>query len=212
MGSGNRVRCSTFLVGCRLGALMTDTDPLKRSIGLVPATAMVVGTIIGASIFVQPSVISANVPTRGGVLLAWLVAGLLTLFGARGAAEWMSAFPRSGGVYVYLTEAFSPSLGFLWGWAMCWSMHSGILAAIGVVFARYVGTFVALSPAGLKAVAIAGILALSFVNVLGVRAGGRVQTWLTAIKVAAVVGIVALLFGGGSAAPPDSVAATPVTI
>ncbi len=190
---------------------MTQTEALKRSIGLVPATAMVVGTIIGASIFVQPSVITANVPSRGGVLLAWLVAGLLTMFGALVAAELVSAFPRSGGVYVFLTEAWGPSLGFLWGWAMFWSMHSGILAAISVVFARYVGTFVALSPVGLKAVAIAGILALSAVNVLGVREGGRVQTWLTAIKVAAVIGLVAILFGGGRAAAPEAAAPGAIT-
>ncbi|MFI5280664.1 MAG: APC family permease [Gemmatimonadales bacterium] len=190
---------------------MTANEPLKRSIGLVPAAAMVVGTIIGASIFVQPSVITANVPSRGGVLLAWLVAGLLTMFGALVAAELVSAFPRSGGVYVFLTEAWGPSLGFLWGWAMFWSMHSGILAAISVVFARYVGTFVTLSPVGLKAVAIAGILALSLVNVLGVREGGRVQTWLTAIKVAAVIGIVALLFGGGTAAATGTAAAGAIT-
>ncbi len=183
---------------------MTEAEPLKRSIGLVPATAMVVGTIIGASIFVQPSVITANVPSRGGVLLAWLVAGLLTMFGALVAAELVSAFPRSGGVYVFLAESWGPALGFLWGWAMFWSMHSGILAAISVVFARYVGTFVALSPAGLKAVAIAAILALSFVNVLGVREGGRVQTWLTAIKVTAVIGLVAILLGGGRAAAPET--------
>jgi APA family basic amino acid/polyamine antiporter len=190
---------------------MTDAEPLKRSIGLVPATAMVVGTIIGASIFVQPSVITANVPSKGGVLMAWLVAGLLTMFGALIAAELVSAFPRSGGVYVFLTEAWGPSLGFLWGWAMFWSMHSGILAAISVVFARYVGTFVALSPLRLKAVAISGIVALSFVNVLGVREGGRVQTWLTAIKVAAVIGIVAILFGGGRAAAPDAAVAGAIT-
>src|SRR5690242_1892287 len=160
---------------------MTQAEPLKRSIGLVAATAMVVGTIVGASIFVQPSVITANVPSTAGVLLAWLVAGLLTMFGALVAAELVSAFPKSGGVYVFLTEAWGPSLGFLWGWAMFWSMHSGILAAISVVFARYVGTFVPLSAVGLKAVAIAGILALSLVNVLGVKEGGRVQTWLTTI-------------------------------
>src|SRR5882672_4166423 len=174
---------------------------LRRSIGLVPAAAMVVGTIIGASIFVQPSVITASVPSAGGVLAAWLVAGLLTLTGALVTAELASAFPRSGGVYVFLVEAFGPALGFLWGWAMFWSMHSGILAAISVVFARYAGTFVRLGPAGLKAVAVAGIVGLSVVNYLGVREGSRVQTWLTAIKVAAVAVLVAIMFGGAPASP-----------
>jgi APA family basic amino acid/polyamine antiporter len=179
---------------------MSETHGLTRSIGLVSATAMVVGTILGASIFVQPSVITANVPSKGGVLLAWLIAGLLTLFGALVAAELASAFPRSGGVYVFLAESYGPALGFLWGWAMFWSMHSGILAAISVVFARYAGTFVTLGPVGLKIVAIAGIVGLSAVNYLGVREGSRVQTWLTAIKVAAVVLLVAIMFGGGAPA------------
>jgi basic amino acid/polyamine antiporter, APA family len=179
---------------------MSEAHGLTRSIDLVSATAMVVGTILGASIFVQPSVITARVPSVGGVLLAWLIAGLLTLFGALVAAELASAFPKSGGVYVFLTESYGPALGFLWGWAMFWSMHSGILAAISVVFARYAGTFVTLGPVGLKAVAIAGILGLSAVNVIGVREGSRVQTWLTAIKVAGVVLLVAIMFGGG--APP----------
>src|SRR4051812_1839324 len=102
---------------------------------------MVVGTIIGASIFVQPSVITARVPSLPGVLLAWLTAGLLTLCGALVAAELASAFPRSGGVYCFLSETYGPALGFLWGWAMFWTMHSGILAAIAMVFARYVGYF-----------------------------------------------------------------------
>src|SRR5882672_4386005 len=181
---------------------------LRRSIGLVPAAAMVVGTIIGASIFVQPSVITASVPSAGGVLAAWLVAGLLTLTGALVTAELASAFPRSGGVYVFLVEAFGPSVGFLWGWAMFWAMHSGILAAISVVFARYVGTFVTLGPSGLKAVAILGILLLSAVNYLGVREGSRVQTWLTTVKVAAVVLLVLVLFGAGGI-PPQLAAAAP---
>ena len=118
---------------------------LRRSMGLPHATAMVVGTIIGASIFVQPSEITSRVPSIAGILLVWALSGVLTLFGALVCAELASAFPESGGVYVFLNEAFSPALGFLWGWAMFWSMHSGIIAAIAVVFARYVGV---LRPAG----------------------------------------------------------------
>ena len=78
---------------------------------------MVVGTIIGTSIFVQPSEITALVPSVSGILLVWIVSGVLTLFGALVCAELASIFTRSGGVYVYLKEAYSPALGFLWGWA-----------------------------------------------------------------------------------------------
>ena len=87
----------------------------------------------------------------------WLVCGILTLFGALICAELARAFPRTGGVYVYLKEAYSPALGFLWGWAMFWSMHSGIIAAIAVVFARYVGYFVPLGDTGIRLVAIGAI-------------------------------------------------------
>src|SRR5437867_625015 len=103
---------------------------LTRSITLLRATSMVVGIIIGASIFVQPSEIMRYVPSVGGILLVWLLCGILTLFGALVCAELSRAFPQTGGVYVFLKESYSPSIGFLWGWAMFWSMHSGIVAAI----------------------------------------------------------------------------------
>jgi APA family basic amino acid/polyamine antiporter len=182
---------------------------LRRSIGLIQATAMVAGTIIGASIFVQPSVITAEVPSLGAVTGVWIVAGVLTLCGALVTAELASAFPRTGGVYVFLKEAFSPALGFLWGWAMFWSMHSGIIAAIAVVFATYVGQFVGLSAAGVRIVAIAGILLLSAINYVGVRHGSRLQTAFTIGKVAAICVIVVVGFAfapahAATAAPPGT--------
>ncbi|AHG89012.1 amino acid permease-associated region [Gemmatirosa kalamazoonensis] len=155
---------------------------------------MVVGIIVGASIFVQPSVVTARMPTAGGALLVWCVAGALTLLGSLVTAELASAWPRSGGVYVFLRDGYSPALGFLWGWAMFWSMHSGIVAAIAVVAARYVGTWIPLGDAGTRAVAIAAIGALTGVNVLGVRQGSAVQAALTCVKVLAVVLIVAVGF------------------
>ncbi|MDA0313389.1 MAG: amino acid permease, partial [Gemmatimonadetes bacterium] len=91
---------------------------MRRDIGLNHATAMVVGTIIGASIFVQPSEITGHVPTTLGIFAVWALCGVLTLCGALVCAELASTFPQSGGVYVYLRESFSPALGFLWGWAM----------------------------------------------------------------------------------------------
>ncbi len=171
---------------------------LRRVLRLPHATALVVGTIIGASIFVQPSEVTSKVPSVAGVLAVWLLAGGITLIGALICAELASTFSRTGGVYVYLSEAFGPWLGFLWGWAMFWSMHSGIIAAIAVVFARYAGYIVPLGPAGTKAVAIGVILLLSLVNYFGVRQGSRLQTWFTAGKLLAVLLIVGmgLLLGG----------------
>ena len=98
---------------------MPEKSPaLERPIGLLQAMAMIVGIIIGTSVFVQPSEINRLVPTVGGVLSVWLAAGVLTLFGSLVCAELSSVFPRTGGVYVFLKETISPACGFLWGWAM----------------------------------------------------------------------------------------------
>jgi basic amino acid/polyamine antiporter, APA family len=184
------------------------TAGLHRSLGLVRATAMVVGTIIGASIFVQPAVVTGAVASVGGVFLAWTLAGLLTLAGALITAELASAYPETGGVYAFLREAFTPAVGFLWAWAMFWSMHSGIIAAIAVVFARYAGYFVPLSDAGTRGVAIAAILGLSAINVFGVRQGSTLQTAVTIAKVAAIVVVIFLAFWFGGALPAHFVTGT----
>jgi len=177
------------------------SSTLKPALGLTHATAMVVGTIIGASIFVQPSEITRQMPSVEGIIVAWLAAGALTLFGALVCAELSSAFPKTGGVYVFLREAWSPSLGFLWGWAMFWSMHSGIIAAIATVFARYAAYFIPMDAAGQRLAAVAIILLLSAVNYVGVRHGGLVQNVFTATKVAAIAAIIgAGLFWSGAGA------------
>jgi len=170
---------------------------------------MVVGTIIGASIFVQPSLVSGAVPTLSGVLLVWAAAGVLTLIGALVTAELASAFPGTGGVYVFLRESYSPAVAFLWCWAMFWSMHTGIIAAIATVCARYVSFFVPLGDTGVRVVAIGAILVLSAVNYVGVRYGTAVQTSFTIIKVAAVVLIVVAGFSVSRASPPVAATSAP---
>lgn len=180
---------------------------LERAMGLPHATALVVGTIIGASIFVQPSEITGQVPTTLGVYGVWAVCGVLTLFGALVCAELASTFPESGGVYVYLREAYSPAVGFLWGWAMFWTMHSGIIAAIAVVCARYADFFLELGPGGQQATAVASILVLSVVNYVGVRHGSVLQTAITAGKLVAIGAMIVLGFSlGGEAHQAASVA------
>ncbi len=179
---------------------------LHRAIGLPQATAMVVGTIIGASIFVQPSEVTGLVPSVTGAIGVWLASGILTLFGALVCAELASIFTQSGGVYVYLKEAFSPAVGFLWGWAMFWTMHSGIIAAISMVFARYVAYFYPLNDAEIKAVAVSCILVLSAVNYLGVKYGSTLQTLITAGKLLAIVLIIIAGFILGARLPDHFVA------
>lgn len=103
----------------------------KRAIRLPHAVAMVLGTIIGASIFVRPAEITARVPAVARVFAVWAVAGVRTLLRALACAEPASVFTRTGGVYVYPSETLSPAPGLLWGWAMSWSMHSGIFRRFG---------------------------------------------------------------------------------
>lgn len=167
---------------------------------LVHATAMVVGIILGASIFIQPSEITRLVPSARGLMLVWLAAGALTFCGAMVCAELAAAFPDTGGVYVFLKNIFSPAAGFLWGWGMFWSMHSGIIAAIAVILARYVGYFIPLSEAAVRTVAISAVLLLSLVNYLGVKPGSALQVVLTAAKVGAIGVLVAVLFAFGRSA------------
>src|SRR5262245_6908512 len=167
---------------------------LKRAIGLPGATALVVGTILGSSVFVQASELTSLVPDPVMVVLAWAVAGVLTMIGALVCAELSSAFPRTGGVYVFFKEIYSPSLGFVWGWAMFWTMHSGILAAIATVFARYAGFFVTLDATSSRLVAVAAILVLSAINYRGVTFGSNLQSAFTVVKVLAVVAIMIVGF------------------
>ena len=153
---------------------------------------MVVGIIIGVSIFVQPAEVSRYVPNIPGIFAAWTAAGLLTLCGAMVCAELSSAFPQTGGVYVFLNETISPAAGFLWGWAMFWSAHSGIIAASSVVFSRYVAYFAPMDDTVIRLVAIGGILLLSLVNYLGIRQGSGLQTIVTAAKLLGI-GLILIL-------------------
>ncbi len=185
---------------------------LSRSITPLHATALVVGIIIGASIFVQPSVITGTVPSLSAVYAVWIASGLLTLFGALIAAELASAFPQAGGVYVFLREAFSPAIAFLWGWAMFWTMHTGIIAVIAMVFARYVSFFIPVGDVGLRVLATTAIVVLTAVNYVGVRQGSIVQTTLTILKVGAILAIIATVFAiGPRHTPIAQTVATPVT-
>jgi APA family basic amino acid/polyamine antiporter len=174
---------------------------LTRTLRLPHATALVVGTILGSAVFVQASELTEHVPRIWAVLLAWSVSGVLTLFGALACAELASAFPRTGGVYVFLRETYAPVAGFLWGWAMFWVMHSGIIAAMGTVFGRYAAFFVPMGDRGIRAVAVCAIIGISALNYVGVKRSSTVQTAFTIGKVIAVALIVVVGFAVGSRLP-----------
>jgi APA family basic amino acid/polyamine antiporter len=181
---------------------------LVRGLGLFDATALIVGSVIGSGIFVAPSLMAGLVESSGLLLALWAVGGLLTLGGALCYAELAAAFPRAGGQYVFLREAFGPLWGFLYGWTLLAAINTGFVAAVAVAFAKYLGVFlpwigegtVVASAAGMKVtsaqlVALGVIALLTALNVLGLRTGAAVQNVFTVAKVAGILALVALALG-----------------
>ena len=114
---------------------------LARRLGVLDSTAIVVGSMIGSGIFIAPSLMAGYIQTPGILVLLWLGGGILTMFGALSMGELASAFPKAGGQYVYLKEAFSPLWGFLFGWTYFWVVQSGFIAAVAIAFSKYLGVF-----------------------------------------------------------------------
>lgn len=181
---------------------MSDSDGLRAELGLLDATMINVGTMVGSSIFIVPSSIAALFSGTGPGVLVWVVGGVVSLFGALCVAELGAAMPRAGGQYVYLQRAFGPIWGYLYGWGASVVINPASIAFVAVGFASYLGFFVPLSGLGIKLVAVASILALTVINCFGLRVGATTQNILTLIKIAAVAALVVLCFAlpGGHAA------------
>src|SRR2546430_147325 len=175
---------------------------LKRQLGLLDATMINVGTIIASAIFIVPSAIALQLHASLPTILVWIAGGLVSLLGALSVAELGAAMPQAGGQYVYLTKAYGPVWGYLYGWASGVVINPASIAAIAVGFATYFGFFVPLGDAGIKAVAVASIVALTALNCLGVRLGAITQNVLTLIKMALLV----VLIVAGFVLPGGSVA------
>src|SRR5687768_1767454 len=158
-------------------------DGLPRKLGLLDATNVVVGTMIGSAIFLVPNTIAQNVPSAPLILAIWIFAGILSLFGALAYAELGAMMPATGGQYVYLREAWGPLWGFLCGWTFFLAARSGATAAVAAGFSIYLSQFIPM-PAALGRVAAAAlILLLTVVNYRGVRLGATVQNVFTGLKV-----------------------------
>ena len=175
---------------------------LKRQLGLLDATMINVGTIIASAIFLVPSTIALQLQATLPTLLVWVVGGIVSLLGALSLAELGAALPQAGGGVAYLTRAFGPLWGYLYGWANGTVINPASIAAIAVACASYLAVFVPLSAPGIKAVAIASILGLTVLNALGVRAGARTQNLLTLTKIGIVAALIVIAFAlpGGNAA------------
>src|SRR6266581_6043374 len=115
---------------------------LVRGLGLLDATMIVIGSMIGSGIFIVSAESSRLIGAPGWLLLAWAVAGSLTITGALCCAELATMMPRAGGVYVFLREAYGPALGFLFGWTLFLVVQTGTIAAVAIAFARFLGVFI----------------------------------------------------------------------
>ena len=158
----------------------------KRALGPFDATMVVIGGIIGSGIFINPYIVAQRLDSPGLVLAAWAAGGAIALAGAFAYAELGAIFPRAGGQYVYLRDAYHPLAGFLYGWALLALIESGAIAAVAITFANYALRLTGrpdLAPAPL---AIAAVVLLSLVNYLGVKPGSRVLNVLVVLKVAAL--------------------------
>jgi len=184
---------------------------LLRAFGPIDATMIVMGSMIGSGIFITSAESARLIGAPGWLLLAWAVAGLLTITGALCCSELATMMPRAGGVYIFLREAYGPSIGFLYGWTLFLVIQTGTIAAVAIAFAKFLGVFVsavtpdnyAIAPVSLgsgyaislsseQLVAIALIVLLTWTNTRGLEVGKLVQNTFTFAKTAALAALIVI--------------------
>jgi len=181
---------------------LTKAGRPGRQLGFFDAVCMMVGIVIGVGIYESPPRVAANVSDPTALLLAWALGGVLAFIGALCYAELATAYPRSGGDYVYLTRAYGSWVGFLYGWAELLVIRTGSIAAMSFVFSDYMTRIFPLGPRSSVVYAVCIVGLLSLVNVRGVREGTWTQNVLTVSKVLGISMIV--LIGVFSALTPGS--------
>jgi basic amino acid/polyamine antiporter, APA family len=182
---------------------MKTAEDLPRRLGVLDATAIVIGIVIGSGIFVLPNLIARSLPSPTAILTVWVVAGVLSFLGALAYAELGAMLPATGGQYVYLREAYGPLCAFVSGWTFMLAVLAGGSAWLAVTFSIYAGYFLPLTGAEAKALAFALIAVLSAINYVGVQEGAWVQRTFTGLKIAGLLGLIAAGFlSSHTAAPP----------
>jgi APA family basic amino acid/polyamine antiporter len=176
---------------------------LIKGLGLLDATTLVMGSMIGSGIFIVSADIARQVQSPGLLLMTWIVTAALTITAALSYGELAAAMPKAGGQYVYLRESFGPLSGFLYGWTLFLVIQTGTIAAVAVAFAKFAGVFfpwisvqnvlfgsgrMGLSTQQLVAIAV--LIVLTWVNMKGIRTGAMVQNVFTFAKTAALLGLV----------------------
>jgi APA family basic amino acid/polyamine antiporter len=187
------------------------SNALVKGLGLMDATTLVMGSMIGSGIFIVSADISRQVMSPGLLILVWLVTAALTITAALCYGELAAAMPQAGGQYVYLRESFGPLSGFLFGWTMFLVIQTGTIAAVAVAFAKFTGVFfpaisatnyiIGSGKIGLttqQLLAITVIVLLTLVNTRGIRTGAIVQNVFTFAKTAALVALIGVGFFAGS--------------
>lgn len=182
---------------------METTTSFKRSLGLLDATMIVAGSMIGSGIFIVSADITRNVGSAGWLTVVWVLTGLLTLTAALSYGELSGMFPKAGGQYVYLKEAFGPLTGFLYGWSFFMVIQTGSIAAVGVAFSKFAAYlfpvlsdknmlldlgFIHFSVAQLTSILL--VVLLTYINSRGVKEGKVIQTVFTLVKMAALFGLI----------------------
>jgi APA family basic amino acid/polyamine antiporter len=183
---------------------------LVRRLGPLDATMIVVGSMIGSGIFITSAESSRLTGAPGWLLLAWALAGVMTITGALCCSELAAMMPRAGGVYVFLREAYGPAFGFLFGWTLFLVIQTGTIAAVAIAFAKFTGVFApaiandnyilppihlggyALSLSTEQLVAIALIVLLTWTNTRGLETGKFVQNTFTLAKTAALLAVIVI--------------------
>ncbi|HEV3250146.1 MAG TPA: amino acid permease [Puia sp.] len=181
----------------------------KPSLGLLDATMIVAGSMIGSGIFIVSADITRNVGSSGWLIFVWLITGFMTLSAAISYGELSAMFPKAGGQYVYLKEAYNPLTGFLYGWSFFAVIQTGTIAAVGVAFSKFAGYFfpalelkqenILLQIGSLKIywaqlVTILLIVFLTYVNSKGIKAGKIIQTSFTVTKLLSLFGLIGFGF------------------
>src|SRR6266704_2058813 len=187
-----------------------ETTSLVRALGLIDATMIVIGSMIGSGIFITSAESSRLSGAPGWLLLAWALAGLLTITGALCCSELATMMPRAGGVYVFLRETYGRSIGFLYGWTLFLVIQTGTIAAVAIAFAKFLGVFVpsvspdhylvapisfggyAISLSTEQLAAIASIALLTWSNTRGLEVGKIIQNTFTFAKTAALAAVVVI--------------------
>ena len=180
---------------------ISPPQKLKRVLSLLDATMINTGGIIGSGIFMVPATVALYAHSSSLFFLVWILGGIVSLFGALSVAELGAAMPRTGGQYVYLSEAYGPIWGYLYGWSAVAVINTASIAAVGVAFSEYLGFFIPMTDVSIKGIAVVIITTLTIINIIDVKSGARFQNLFTFTKLGGIFGIIllGLCMGGGNA-------------